>query len=228
MRGRRKVLWAVAVLAVPVTSFTVFGTPSIFAGAAAPTFPVACKVTADLTFTPPLTEGGTHTTNRSAVTTITLSSGKLTGCLSGASSGAPSKGVLTTVSAAMDVPATSLGRIGGVKTYATGYCPAFKPTDTTTLKALRGLALKVTWTGGEAGFSDFTVSSATAIASNANRELGWVLQGKEGVGTYAEKSVNQMTLYFDATSSAAMDAGCSSAQVVSSGSWDQSNSVAMI
>jgi len=228
MRSRRKVLWAVLVVAVPATSVAVFGTPGIFAGAAAPTFPVACKVTADLTFSPPLTATGTHTTNKAAVTAITLSSAKLTGCLSGDASGAPNKGVLSTVNTAIDIPATSLGRIGGAKTYATGYCPAFKSTDTATLKALRRLEFKVTWTGGESGFSDFTVSSATAIGSNANQELGWVLEGKEGAGTYAQKSINQMTLYFDKTTSAALNTGCSAHQVLSSATWDASNSVAMI
>lgn len=223
MRVRRKVVWGALALAVPATTIAVFGTPGIFAGAAAPTFPVACTAKADLAFTPALTENGTHTTNRSAVTAVTVTSGLLKGCITGDSEGAPSKGVLTTVSAAIDIPAANLGH----HTYATGYCPAFKPTDTTTLKALRGLELKVVWTGGEGGTSVFTVSSATAIPTSKAQEMAWVLQGKEVLGSYLEKTVNQLTLYFDTTTSAALLEGCSADQVVSSGAWDANTSSAM-
>src|SRR5579863_731357 len=77
MLARRRILFGVVALALPVTGFAVFGTPAIFAGASAPAFPVACKITATLTFSPALTATGTHGTSASAVTTLTISSGHL-------------------------------------------------------------------------------------------------------------------------------------------------------
>ena len=170
-------------------------------------------------FTPPLTKAGTHTTDRAATTTVAITSGKLSGCLSGASAGAPTKG---TFSATIDLPATSIGRIGGVKTYATGYCPAFA--QTSTLKAVRKLVFEVLWTKGEAGDSVFTTKQVTS-ATNSDIDYGWILSAKEGLGSYAEKSLNQFDLYFDATDSAALQSGCSALQTVSSATFDSSNSV---
>jgi len=221
MGTRRKVLFTVAAIALPATSVLVFGTPALFAGATTPAFPVTCKVDADFTFTPPLTKTGTHTTNRAATTTVAITNGKLTGCLSGASAGAPTKG---TFAATIDLPATSIGRIAGVKTYATGYCPAF--TQTSTLKAVRKLAFAVLWTKGEAGESVFTTKRViSATNSEIPPEYGWVLSAKEGLGSYAEKSLNQFDLYFDGTDSAAMQTGCSASQTVSSATLDSTNSV---
>ena len=51
-------------LALPLTGLRCSGTPAIFAGASAPAFPVACKITATSTFSPALTKTGTHTTSR--------------------------------------------------------------------------------------------------------------------------------------------------------------------
>ena len=221
MGTRRKVLFTVAAIALPATSALVFGTPALFAGATTPAFPVTCKVGADITFTPALTKTGTHTTNRAAATTVAITSGKLSGCLSGASAGAPNKG---TFSATISLPATSIGRIGGVKTYATGYCPAF--TQASTLKAVRKLAFVVAWTKGEAGESVFTTKQVISATNNElPPEYGWILSGKEGLGSYAQRSLNQFDLYFDGTDSAALQTGCSASQTVGSATFDSSNSV---
>ena len=106
-------------LALPITGFAVFGTPAMFAGASAPAFPVACKITATVTFSPALTQAGTHTTSPAAVTTVTISAGHLAACLSAAPAEAPGHGTLPTFT--FKIPATKLGQ----RNYATGYCPAF-------------------------------------------------------------------------------------------------------
>jgi hypothetical protein len=219
MSARRRILFGVAALAVPVTGFAVFGTPAIFAGASAPSFPVACKITATVAFSPALTKAGTHTTSASATTTVTISSGHLATCLSAAPAGGPSHGTFPTLT--VKIPATKLGR----GSYVTGYCPAF--TGAATLKALKGLKVDVTWTGGEKGVSDFTTKKATA-ATNTTPEIGFTLSGKEVVGSYAEKPLNQITVFVDKTDSSALATGCSANQSVSSVTFDNSNSVAIL
>jgi hypothetical protein len=223
MSTGRRILIAVAALAVPTTSVVLFGTPAMFAGASAPEFPVACKLTATVTFNPPLTQTGTHTTDRSAVTTMTISAGHLSGCLSSAPAGAPGHGTLTDMT--VNLPATSIGRIGGVKTYATGYCPSFS--GPSTLKALRGSVFNISWTGGEVGSSAFTTKKATT-ATNSDSEFGFTLAAKQGVGSYSEKSLNQITAFFDAADSPALASGCSAAQTVSVATFDASNSTVIL
>jgi hypothetical protein len=102
----------------------------MFAGASAPAFPVACKITATVAFAPGLTQAGTHTTNPAAVTTVTVSAGHLATCLSAAPTEAPGHGTLPTIT--FKIPATKLAP----RSYATGYCPAFA--GTSTLKAPKG------------------------------------------------------------------------------------------
>jgi hypothetical protein len=204
---------------VSVTGIVVFGTPTIFAGAVVPQFPVACKLAATVTFNPPLTHSGTVTTNRTAVTTATITGGHLTGCLSAAPATAPGHGDLPTMT--VNLRATTLG----VRTFATGYCPAFN--TSATLKALRGLIFDVTWTGGAAGTSVFTTKTATP-ATNIDAEVGFALSGRQGQGSYAEKSLNQITLFLDATDSAALSTGCSANQTVTSVTIDPANSVVIL
>ncbi len=222
MKTRRRILFGVVALALPVTGFAVFGTPTMFAGASAPAFPVACKITATVTFTPALSQAGTHTTNRAAVTNVSISVGKLAACLSAAPSEAPTKGTFPTIS--YNIPAAKLGKINGVNTYATGYCPTFAASS---LKALKGLPVDVTWTPAEAGPSDFTTTKATA-ATNKDAEIGFVLSGKEVFGSYAQKSLNQITLFLDSADSATITSQCSGAQTVSTATFDNSNSVAIL
>jgi len=222
MLTRRKVLFGVVALALPVTGFAVFGTPAMFAGATAPTFPVACKITATLTFSPALTAAGTHSTTSSAVTTVTLSSGRLAACLSAAPSEAPGHGDFPTT--IIRFPATKLG----THSYATGYCPAFDGSPTSkSLKPFKGVALPVTWTGGAAGTSNFIVTKATA-ATNSDSEVGFVLAGKEVFGSYAEKALNQITVFIDKADSAILRSSCSGAQTVASATFDNANSVAIL
>jgi hypothetical protein len=222
MHTRRKILFGVAALALPLTGFAVLGTPMMFAGASAPAFPVVCKVAGTVTFSPALTKAGTHTTNKAAVTTVTISSGRLSACLSAAPIEGPGHGTFPTTT--IRLPAVSVGRIGGVKTYATGYCPAF---ESATLKALKGLKLDVTWTPSADGSSTFTTKKVTT-ASNKNSELGFVLNGKEGLGSYMEKSLNQITAFIDASDSSALTTGCAASQTVSSVTFDASNSVTIL
>ena len=219
MKTRRRILFGLVALALPVTGFALFGTPTMFAGASAPAFPVACKITATVTFAPALTQAGTHTTNPAAVTTVTVSAGHLASCLSAAPAEAPGHGTLPTIT--FNIRATKLAP----RSYATGYCPAFA--GTSTLKALKGLKLDVTWTGGAAGSSDFTTKKATP-ATNKESEVGFVLAGKEVFGSYQEKSLNQITVFVDAADSAILTTGCSGAQTVSSATFDNSNSVAIL
>ncbi len=219
MSARRRILSGVAALALPVTAFAVFGAPAIFAGAAAPAFPVACKITATVGFSPALTKTGTHTTSAAASTTVTISSGRLAACLSAAPAGGPSHGTFPTLT--IKIPATKLGP----RSYATGYCPAF--IEPATLKALKGLKVGVTWSGGEKGASTFTVKKATA-ATNTTPEIGFSLSGKEVIGSYAEKPLNQITVFIDQTDSSALDTGCAANQTVSSATFDNSNSVAIL
>jgi hypothetical protein len=223
MHARRKFFFGSAVVAVSVTGIVVFGTPTIFAGAVAPQFPVACKIDATVTFNPALTQSGTHTTNRAAVTTATITGGRLSGCLSAAPATAPGHGDIPTTT--VNLPATSLGRIGGVRTFATGYCPAFR--STATLKVLRRVIFDIIWTGGAAGTSVFTTKAATP-AMNIDSEVGFALSGRQVQGSYAEKSLNQLTLFIDATDSAALSTGCSANQTVTSVTIDPANSVAIL
>jgi hypothetical protein len=227
MQTRRRILLGAVALAVPVTGFALLGTPSIFAGASSPSFPVVCKATAtgDVAFNPPLTEGGTLTTDRGAVTQTVISGGHLQGCLSAAPAGAPGHGDLP-ATITIDTPATSLGRVNGARTYATGYCPAY---DAATVKALKRLSFTVTWTGGENGSSVFTTTKAAlATSTGPPAEVGFTLSAREGAGSYAEKQLNQITVFFDSTDSTALETGCSADQTVSSASIDLSNSVAIL
>jgi hypothetical protein len=223
MRTRRKILMGVATVALPATSFLVFGGPTIFAGASSsPAFPVACKITASVTFTPPLTMTGTITTSKSAVTTMTITGGHWTGCLSAASSTAPGHGI--PLDQTISLPATKLGS----KRYATGYCPLFNATNSAkTLRAFKGLTFNVTWTGGAGGASVFTTSK-TATMTNIDGELGLVFSTKQAAGSYTERALNQITEFFDATDSAALLTGCASSQTVTTATIDVANSVGIL
>ncbi len=224
MGTRAKIVSGVGAAALAATGLVV-STTSVFAGATAPEFPVICKVNGTLTFNPPLTQGGTDTTSRAALTTVTLTGGKLTGCLSAAPATAPSHGDLPTMT--VNVPGTNIGRVNGVKTFATGYCPAFSFATATEVKPLRNLIFDVTWTAGAAGSSVFS-SKAVTRALNVDSEIGLNFSGKEVQGSYAEKALNQITVFIDATDSAALLSGCSLGQTVSTATIDPANSVAIM
>ncbi len=222
MQARRRILFAVVALALPLTGFAVFGTPSIFAGAAQPEYPVACNVSGTVTFTPALTMTGTRTTNPAAVTTVSISAGKLAACLSAAPDEAPNRGDLPAAPLpTFTIPATKLAP----RSYATGYCPGF---DLAAIKALKGFKFDVTWTQGTGGTSDFTTTKA-ASATNKDSEVGFSLAGKEAADNpYFEKSLNQVTLFIDAADSAILSSGCSADQTVSTVTFDKNNSVAIL
>jgi hypothetical protein len=226
MRTRRKILIGVATLALPATSLLVVGGPAIFAGASStPSFPVTCKITATVTFNPPLTMAGTITTNKNAVTTMTVTGGLWNGCLSAALPTAPTKGV--PLDQTIQLPATKLG----TKRYAIGYCSLFSAVNAVkTLRAFKLLSFAVTWTKGAGGSTIFTTLKA-ATTTNADTplpELGLVFSGKQSQGSYPEKSLNQITEFFDGTTSAALQTGCAASQTVSTATFDATNSVGIL
>lgn len=226
MRTRRKILMGVAALALPATSVLVFGGPTIFAGASStPAFPVACKITATVTFAPPLTMTGTVTSNKHAVTTMTVTAGTWSGCLSAAMPTAPTKG--TPSDQTISLPATKLG----TKSYAIGYCSLFSAINSVkTLKVFKGLIFNVAWTKGAGGSTIFTTSKA-ATTTNADTplpELGLVFSGTQAQGSYPEKSLNQITEFFDGTDSAALQSGCAASQTVTTATFDVTNSVGIL
>jgi hypothetical protein len=226
MRTRRKILIGVATFALPVTSLLVVGGPDIFAGASlTPSFPVACKITATVTFNPPLTMAGTITTDKNAKTTMTVSADTWNGCLSAALPTAPTKGV--PLDQTIPLPATKLG----TKRYAVGYCSLFSAANAVkTLSAFKMLLFDVAWTKGAGGSTIFTTSKA-ATTTNADTplpELGLVFSGKQSQGSYPEKSLNQITEFFDGTTSAALQTGCAASQTVSTATFDATNSVGIL
>jgi hypothetical protein len=219
---------AIAAIVLPVTSLAILTSTGTFAGAAAPEYPVVCKLAATVTFSPSLTKSGTDTTDRSAVTTMTISSGKFSGCLSAAPIGAAGHGTLPTT--VVTIPATNIGKVDGVKTYATGYCPTFSGSapGSTSLKDTKHVVFDITWAGGGvSGTSVFTTKS-TGWAVNTDSEVGFNFLAKAGTGLYAESSLDQITAYFDPTDSSAIATGCSSDQTVSSATFDDNNSVGIL
>ena len=165
---------------------------------------------------------GTIGTNKNAVTTMTITAGHWSPCLSAASSTAPGHGI--PLDQTVSLPATNLGS----RRYATGYCPLFNATNSAkTLKAFKGLTFNITWTGGAGGTSVFTTSKATTM-TNVDGELGLVFSGKQALGSYSEKSLNQITEFIDATDSAALLTGCASSQTASTATFDVANSVGIL
>ena len=224
MRTRTSLVIAASAAVVSIGSIALLGGSPRTAGASQPEFPVVCKVVGNVTFSPMLSKTGTHTTNAGAVTTMTITGGRFNGCLSAAPSGAPNHGSLPNP-LVIKFPATSLGRINGVRTYATGYCPSFM---TTAPKALRHQVFDVAWSGGGVtGTSVFTTTKVTT-ATNTSGDVGFTFNGREVTGLFPEKPLNQITAFFDATDSAALATGCASNQTVSTPTFDGSNSVAIL
>jgi hypothetical protein len=153
---------------------------------------------------------------------MSVTAAKWTGCLSAAQATAPGHGDV--LNQTISLPATKLGP----RRYATGYCPLFSAINAPgTLKAFKNLAFNIAWTGGAGGSSMFTTSKATTM-TNIDGELGLVFSGKQGVGSYAEKALNQISEYFDATTSAALSTGCAASQTVTTATFDVTNSVGIL
>ena len=199
---------------------TFVSTSVITAGASsAPAFPVVCKITATVMFTPTLTQAGTVSNDKASVTAMAVSAGKWSGCESPAVATAPSHG--TPFDQTVDFPATKVGP----RSYETGQCSLF--TSPKALKALKGLAFNLAWTGGAGGTSMFTTTKVETT-TNSDGELGLVFVGKEGTGAYAENSLNQIVEFFDLTTSSALQTNCAGAATVQSGTFDVANSVGII
>ncbi len=224
MNNKLKVLIGALAIALPTASVAAITAPTIDAGAAAPAYPVVCKMGASVTFSPPLTKTGTVTTNKAAVETTTISGGTLSNCESAASAGAPTSGTVSTL--VIQSPATKGSKVGKVQQYLVGYCPGFA--STATFKSLKNLAITVQWNGGEGGSSTFTVKSPAAAINEAG-EVGFAFGGKAVVGSYSEKPLNQITAYLAPTSAdTALATGCSANQSVSSVTVDSASSVAIL
>lgn len=227
MRASRNLLRASVAGAILVSSGLVAALlgPSLIASAASPAFPVMCNVGATVTFSPPLTKTGVVSGNSAAVESVTIGSGTLSNCVSADPSGAPSSGSIPPVT--FTTPATKLigDKVNKVQQYAIGYCPGFA--STSTFKSLKGLSVTVNWTGGQGGSSTFTDKSPSA-AINSFSEVGFTFLGKEGGGSYAQKALNQITAYIDATDSTALATGCSANQTVSSVTIDPATSAAVL
>jgi len=224
MNNKVKVLLGALAIALPTASVAVITAPTMGAGAASPAFPVACKMSASVTFSPPLTKAGTVTTNKAAVQTTTISGGTLSNCESAASAGAPTSGSVGTL--VIHSPATKGSKVNKVQQYLVGYCPGFA--STATFKSLKNLASTVNWTGGEGGSSTFTVKTPAAAVNDVG-EVGFAFGGKAVLGSYSEKPLNQITAYLAPTSADnALATGCSSNQTVSSVTVDSATSVAIL
>ncbi|HUY22634.1 MAG TPA: hypothetical protein VMV22_09860 [Acidimicrobiales bacterium] len=225
MRNRIKILVGALALAVPVACVAAVTVPALQAGASlAPAYPVVCKMSATVTFSPALTKAGVDTTNKAAVTSTTISGGTLSSCISADPAGAPSGGTIATTT--IKTPATKSGKVGKVMHYLIGSCPAFAQAGT--LKSLKNLALTVSWSGGQGGSSTFTVKKAEP-AINDSGEVGFAFSGKAVLGSYSEKALNQITAYLAPPStSTALATGCSGNQVVTGATVDTSFSVAVL
>ena len=219
MRSRTSVVVAASAAAVAIASIVFVGAPSWIAGAGVPEFPVVCKVAGNVTFNPPLTQTGTPTTNKAAVTTMTITSGDFRTCVSAAPSGPPTHGTLPTITVSVPAAKLSAGH------YATGYCPTFM---TDALKPMRHLQFIPTWSGGGIGGTSTFTSKKVFPATTTSKDVGFTFVGSQVSGLYPERSLNQVTLYFDGTDSLALGAGCSSAQTVAAPTLDASAGVAIL
>jgi hypothetical protein len=223
MRGRKTMLLGALAVALPITSLAVFSESNLMASGAAPVFPVACKLAGTVSFSPALTKTGTVTTSASAVTTMTISSGHLSACLSSGPLGPPNHGDLP---ASMNVSMRAT-RLGHGK-YATGYCPAFLQSKT--LKELKGLAFEITWGPTTFGASVLTAKDVTTASNTepGSPEEGLNFVAKEGSGAFAEKSLNQITMFFDTADDTALTTGCSGGQTITSLTIDSTDSVVIL
>ena len=227
MKLRRTIVRGAVAFAflVPAAFVAALEGPSLLAFAAAPSFPVACNLSATVTFNPPLTPTGVQSGNSAAKETTTITGGTLSNCLSSDPAGAPTGGTVPTLT--ITTPATKLigVKVNKVQQYATGYCPGFA--SSTTLKALKGLAITVNWTGGAGGSSTFTVHSPGAAVNQAG-EVGFAFLGKQGTGSYSERALNQVTAFIDPTDSNALGSGCSGNQTVATATIDGTTSTAIL
>ena len=223
MKRKIGVLIGAVVVAVPATIVATLTVPPMLAGAATPSYPVVCTMSATVSFSPPLTKAGTDTTNKAAVTTTTISNGRLSNCESAASAGAPTSGTIPTLT--ITTAAAKGSKVDKVQHYTIGSCPDFA--STTTLKSLKHLTITVSWSGGEGGTSTF-VNKSAAAAVNSFGEVGFAFSSKAGPGSYSEKALDQITAYIDAADSTALATGCSANQTVSSVTIDPTHSVAIL
>lgn len=227
MRIRRNLLRGAVSLAflVPTGLIAALAGPSLMASAAAPAYPVVCQLSATITFNPPLTPTGVVSSNSGATETTTVSGGTLSNCVSAdPTAAAPTGGSIATLT--ITTPATKLigDKVNKVQQYATGYCPGF--VSASTLKALKGLSITVTWTGGQGGTSTFTDKSPGGAVANSG-EIGFVFGGKAVTGSYSEKNLNQISAYVDAADSANLLGACSGGTVTTA-TIDPTRSIVII
>ena len=198
---------AALIVAVPVGIAAAVVGPTLLASAGGIQDPVMCNVTGTASFSPALTNAGVNT-GKGTNETVTLSGFNQNHCLSSSSSGAPTSGSIGTTT--VEIAATKVGS-GHSAQYLTGYCPGFASTNS--LKALKGLLLTTTWSGGEGGTTGIETKTPT-VAANSLGEAGFAIVAKYETGSYASKQV-QAILYLTSSETAALGGGCTSGPVSS-------------
>lgn len=188
--GRRiKVAIGVLVVAMPLGVVGAMEGPSLIAGAsAAPAFPATCRISATVSFNPPLVAGGlSGPSEPNEVATVDNIS--LTDCLSSNGIGAPTSGTAAPVT--ITTAPAKAGKINKVKQFNTANCGSFA--STTTLKELKHFSLTISWSGNS-GTGQTLVSTKKATAAvGPGAEVGFLLSGP-ATGDYATK-VGQSVAY---------------------------------
>ena len=223
MHRKIKILLAAAAIALPAVGIAAVTASTPVASAVASALPVMCKVSATVTFNPPLTKNGVDTTNKAAMNTATITNGQASACVSSDAHGAPTSGTFGPVT--IKTAATKGAKVNKVQHYTLGSCPGFA--SVATFKALKGLTLVVHWTGGAGGTSTFVNKTASAVADNVG-EVGFALASKAGPGSYSEKALDQVTAFLDVADSTALASGCAANQTVHTVTVDVNHSTLIL
>jgi len=193
VRRSHKLILAAAAVAMPLSALAAVAAPQL-ASAGVTYFPITCALGGSVSYSPPLSYTGTAspTPNTESV----VATGTLTGCLSSNSIDAGTTTGSTTLN--ISTPGAKV-KVGKVTTYYAGRCSDFA--SATTLKALKGLNISVTWSNQGLGGTGTTVmtSAGGAVASNASLGLaGFNISTKFTSGDYLIKA-GQVTAFLDNT-----------------------------
>ena len=93
---------------------------------------------------------------------------------------------------------------------------------------MKGLTLDVTWTGGEKLHVGLHRHEGDGGHQHDTGDRLRAARAKRCSGSYAEKALNQITVFVDKADSASLRHGCSADQTVTSATFDNSNSVAIL
>ena len=207
MNIRRKVGMGAAalIIALPLSFVAALAGPTLLASAGGVQDPVMCNISGSATFTPPLTKAGVNT-GKGSTESVKLTGFSESNCLSSSSDGPPASGSIPTQT--ISIAATKVGS-GKTAQYLTGYCPGFASTNS--LKALKGLTLTSSWSGGE-GSSTSILTKPAGIAANNLGEAGFAVPAKVVGGKYPSK-VAQVIVYLTVDESNALGTFCAGGPV---------------